>query len=263
MKQNTDYAQEIEEIFKKYKNKIYWLILTVVRNENDAQDALQNTFLKAIKNLKNFQGKSLLSTWIYKIAYNEALMLLRKKYSQNRIISGAKNLGTLKESLFYSGRMNLPDKELLDNELKSRIVNAIRAIPLKYRMPVLLYNFQELSLKEAASILNLNLNSFKTRLHRANILLSRDIKDYFDDKLAKKQGNIRCRREIRFIYNYALGTLDEKKQKTFKAHISDCKNCKVFFNTYLKAIRLTKALECPDIPVELEQKIKSFIVSRS
>lgn len=72
-------AYGLEDTFKKYKNKVYGLALSITHNEKDAEDILQNTFFKIIKNIKGFRGESSLSTWIYKIAYNETLMYLRKK----------------------------------------------------------------------------------------------------------------------------------------------------------------------------------------
>lgn len=63
-----------EEIFREYKDKIYRLALSITHNDKDAEDILQNTYLKIIRNLRNFRNESRLSTWIYRIAYNEALM---------------------------------------------------------------------------------------------------------------------------------------------------------------------------------------------
>ncbi len=74
--------KSVEEIFKEYKDKVYRLAISIVRNEKDAEDIMQNTFIKVMDNLKSFRNESHISTWIYKIAYNEALMYLRKRRSQ-------------------------------------------------------------------------------------------------------------------------------------------------------------------------------------
>ena len=71
----------LESIFKKYKDKVYRLGLSITRNERDAEDVLQNTFLKAIGNLRYFRRKSSISTWIYRIAVNTALNKGRQKPS--------------------------------------------------------------------------------------------------------------------------------------------------------------------------------------
>lgn len=244
------------EIFKEYKNRIYWLIFKVLRNEADAKDAFQNTFIKILENLDNFKGKSKLSTWVYKIAYNEALMSLRRKYRQQHLAS---NFSAKKELLSLVNFPKPPDEELLEGELKERIDYAVKSLPLKYRMPVSLHTFLELPVNDAASILNLNLNSFKTRLHRAYLMLADEVNNYFKDKAQTPVPRKSCRPELSFIYNYSAGSLNSKEQKVFKAHIADCKTCRLFLNTYKKAINMTKNLQCPDIPPELEERVKSFL----
>lgn len=254
MPKNNAYVTA-EETFRKYKNKIYWLIFKVLRNEADSQDALQNTFLKIIENLDSFKGQSKLSTWVYKIAYNEALMYLRKKYRQQHLSS---NFAAKKELLSLINFPKPPDEELLSGELKERIDYAVKRLPLKYRMPVSLHTFLGLSVSEAALVLDLNLNSLKTRLHRAYAMLADEVKDYLEDKAEKTLYKNNCKLELSFIYKYTAGALSRREDKAFKAHISDCKPCRLFLNTYKKAISITKGLECPDIPPELEKKIKSF-----
>src|SRR3989338_5473834 len=93
----------VGSIFNKYKDRIYRLALSITRNPSDAEDAAQNTFIKIIKNLKYFKNRSLLSTWIYRIAYNESLMLLRKRRLQFRL-SGSiiKDLKTADSGLFVN-----------------------------------------------------------------------------------------------------------------------------------------------------------------
>lgn len=244
------------EIFKEYKNRIYWLIFKVLRNEADAKDAFQNTFIKILENLENFKGKSKLSTWVYKIAYNEALMSLRQKYRQQHLAS---NFSAKKELLSLVNFPKPPDEELLKGELKERIDYAVKSLPLKYRMPVSLHTFLELAVNDAASILNLNLNSFKTRLHRAYLMIADEVNNYLKDKEQAVMPRKSCRLELSFIYNYSAGSLGNKEQKAFKAHIADCKDCRLFLNTYKKAINMTRSLQCPDIPPQLEKKVKSFL----
>lgn len=142
---------DIEGIFKKYKDKIYRLALSISHNEKDAEDILQNTFLRITKGISKFRSESNLSTWIYRIAYNEALMALRKRYRQFRVSS------------------------------------SLRQMPIKYRMPLLLHNIEEMPLKESAKILDLSLNSLKTRLHRSRLMLKSEISGYLKDKEELKE----------------------------------------------------------------------------
>lgn len=251
----------IEEIFTKYKDKVYRLALSITRNEKDAEDIMQNTFLKITKNLIYFRNKSLLSTWIYKIAYNEALMYLRKKKGQTRLSNYIKRYRGKAASGLFVNWARLPDEQLLDKELKERIDNAIRNMPIRYRMPLLLDRVEELPLKDSAKILGLKINSLKTRLHRARLSVRSEISDYFRDKQEQREErlNKRCNAWTGFVYNYARGSLGRSKTGAFRRHIKGCTSCNSFLGTYLRAIDITGALQCQDLPAELKDKIETFL----
>jgi RNA polymerase sigma-70 factor, ECF subfamily len=253
----------IETVFAQYKSKIFRLALSISRNEKDAEDILQNTFIKIIKHLDDFRYQSQLSTWIYKVTYNEALMYLRKKYRNFRLANFLTSpKGMASHSLFVNWA-KLPDEQLLDSEFKERVELAIRNLPIKYRMPLLLHHAESLPLKEAAGILDLKLGSLKTRLHRAYLVVKAEMTRYFNDRLPRQDpSNPTCRLMLSFIYEYAGNRLVPGKQRAFRKHIEDCRNCKAFLDTYTQAIRITNALTCQDPPPELQEKIKSFLLKR-
>lgn len=251
----------IGEIFSEYKNKVYRLALSITRNEKDAEDVMQNAFFKILKNLKYFRNKSRLSTWIYKITYNEALMYLRKRKSQFKISNTLKFFRDTGNSGLFINWAKLPDEHLLDDELKEKVDAAIRQMPIQYRMALLLHNVEGLPVKESAKIMGLKLNSLKTRLHRAYLSIKSDMSDYFKDREEREQDSMpkRCNIWTGFVYNYAHGNLGKRRASDFKRHIKGCRNCNSFFDTYLKAIDITRALQCQDLPEELKDRIESFI----
>ena len=245
-------AKKIETIFKEYKNRIYRLGLSITRNEKDAEDVLQNTFLKIIKNLANFKNKSQLSTWIYRITYNEALMQLRKRRSQYRIKQANHGM--------HVNWSKLPDEELVDGEIKQRVDDSIRHLPIQYRMPLILNNQEGLSLKESAQVLNLKMNSLKTRLRRARLIIKQEMTDYFKDRQEKQeQQEKKCGIWSGFVYDYVDGSLGKVRSRAFNRHIKDCLGCRQFLATYDLAIQVTHALECRDMPQELINKIETFL----
>lgn len=127
--------EEIEEVFARYRLKIYNLALRMARRREDAEDILQNTFLKVIKNIKYFRNESSLSTWIYRIAVNEAKMKWRKDKSLGRLVKLEKEDLTNRPQL-------LADKQLEREETKGLIEAAIKNLPLKYRLTVLLRDYE-------------------------------------------------------------------------------------------------------------------------
>lgn len=253
----------IDKIFREYKDKVYRLALGISRNEKDAEDITQNAFLKIVKNLSGFKAKSQISTWIYKIAYNESLMHLRRKKSGLKLsgpLEGREDRGV---SGLFVNWPKLPDEQLLDRELKERLDASIRNMPIKYRMPLLLDAVEELPLKESAAVMNLKVNSLKTRLHRAHQMLKEQIKDYFRDRQAEPgKGSRQCRAWMNFIYKYTQGDLGKAKTASFRKHIRYCRSCHRFLADYSKAIAVTRALECRDLPEELAGKIEEFLFKK-
>ncbi|MFA5157025.1 MAG: sigma-70 family RNA polymerase sigma factor [Candidatus Omnitrophota bacterium] len=255
---------KIEEIFKNYKNKIYGLALSITRNQTDAEDVVQSVFVKIIDNIKELKNREYLSTWIYKIAYNEALMYLRKRSSRFKLIDGFKD-GTKKElSGLFVNWSKMPDEQALDVEFRQRVDNAIKQLPIEYRMPLVLHYVERMPGEAAAAVLKLKEASFRTRLRRAEMMLAAETKDYFKDKLEKnEEENPRCSIWEGFVYNYSRGSLGKTRKKAFDRHIKDCRPCKLFLSKYSKAIKVAKFLECRDLPIELEVKIADFIRKKS
>ncbi len=251
--------ENIEEIYKQYKGKIYRLALGLSGNDRDAEDITQNTIIKIMNNLDSFRQQSKLSTWIYKIAYNEALMLLRKRYSQFNIANSLRRSTKDRRVGLYVNWPERGDKHLLDEEFKARLDDTISEMPIQYRMPLLLHFIEGMPLEEVAEILDLKLNSLKTRIHRSILMIKSHIIDYYKDKEEKlhKPSN-HCQELTGFVYDYARGHLDKEKADYFDSHIKDCPKCSAFLHTYDKAIEITNALQCQDIPDDLHQKIDSL-----
>lgn len=251
---------EIEKIFKEYKDKVYRLAISIVRNEKDAEDIMQNTFIKVMDNLKSFRNESHISTWIYKITYNEALMYLRKRRSQYNLSNYIQKQTKKKELGLFMNWSKLPDQHLLDGELKDRVNLVIKQMPIKYRMPLLLDSVEGLPLKDIARILRLRINSLKTRLHRAHLMVNSEFSSYLKDKQEEEERNPNCGVWNGFLYSYARGYLGKKRKNDFEKHIKGCPGCESFLKSYVKAIKFTEGLSCHDLPVELQEKIESFIL---
>lgn len=253
----------IEDTFRQYKHKIYGLALSITKDTKEAEDIIQDVFLKIIKNIDTFKGKSSLSTWIYRIAYNEALMHLRRKKKLNRVsyLEGNESQISNKDIGLFINWPTLPDEEAEKHELTANIDKAIALMPIEYRIVLLLRTIERLSVKETAEILKLKENSVKSRLHRARLTIHKELLDYENKHQPESSKNKDdfCDIATRFIYDYIEGHLGKARQNDFKKHIADCRECNIFLDTYTKAITITNALQCLDIPKGLQDKIKNFI----
>jgi RNA polymerase sigma-70 factor (ECF subfamily) len=171
-----------------YSNPIYRLGLRMLGNSQDAEDVLQNTFLNALTHLPTFEGRSSFSTWLYRIAANEALMLLRRKKPEVNLEDAETNESAedLKPTQFVDWSA-LPEEELLSGEGKKVLDQAIQNLPESLRIVFLLRDIEGLSIKETADALNLTETNVKTRLLRARMFLREQLSTYYGEHFIREE----------------------------------------------------------------------------
>jgi len=174
---------EFAHLVDKYSGSIYRLALKILNDPQDAEDILQETFVKAFRYLSTFEGRSSLSTWLYRIAVNEALMLVRKRQPDRTSIDEEIETddGDL-EPLQIVDWHNLPEEELLSDETHHMLDIAIQRLPQTLRIVFILRDIQDLSVKETAEALNLSQPAVKTRLLRARLRLREYLSAYFAER---------------------------------------------------------------------------------
>jgi RNA polymerase sigma-70 factor (ECF subfamily) len=175
---------EIARLVDAYSANIYRLALKMLANTQDAEDVLQNTFLKAIQALPNFEGRSSLSTWLYRIAVNEALMTLRRRkpeitltYKADEAESGELHLNELQDWCC------LPEKDLMSAEAQNYLDKAIQQLSDKLRIVFILRDIEKLSISETSEALNLPETTVKARLLRARLKLRELLSVYYGERL--------------------------------------------------------------------------------
>jgi RNA polymerase sigma-70 factor (ECF subfamily) len=180
----AEYARLVEA----YSGTIYRLALKLLNNTQDAEDILQETFLKAYRHLGSFDGRSKLSTWLYRIATNEALMLIRKRKAEEVSINEPMdNAEGEQEPLQIVDWCCLPEEELMSSEGRAQLDRAIHSLPHSLRVVFLLRDIEGLSTRETADVLNLSETAVKTRLSRARLRLREELSAYYAE-LLERQG---------------------------------------------------------------------------
>lgn len=146
-------------VVRKYQERLYWHIRKMVLSHDDANDILQNTFLKAWKGIDNFRGDSLIPTWLYKIATNETLTFLANKRMQN-----ITSMDELEEVL----AQNLEaDKYFDGDEAQLKLQKAILTLPEKQRLVFNMKYFDDLTYEEMEAILDTSVGALKASYHIA------------------------------------------------------------------------------------------------
>jgi RNA polymerase sigma-70 factor (ECF subfamily) len=179
---------EFSRLVDTYSGKIYRLALSMLNQPQDAEDILQETFIKAFRHLKGFDGRSKLSTWLYRIATNEALMVLRRQrahdeagFRQTSIDEPLETLEGDQEPIQIVDWCCLPEEELVSVESRQYLEKAVENLPYSLRVVFLLRDIEGLSTQETADILNLSETAVKTRLSRARMNLREQLSAYFGE----------------------------------------------------------------------------------
>ncbi len=172
----------IRKLIDSYSPRLYNVALRILRNSQDAEDALQETFITALNKLDQFDGRSAFLTWIYRIAVNTSLMALRKRRSRSK----------KEESFEAPGFEEIRSRQLIDwnadpsrramtNEMREVMDKAIDRLPPNYRTVFVLRDLEELSTEEAAKILGISVANVKVRLMRARLFLREALDQYFHE----------------------------------------------------------------------------------
>lgn len=160
-----------EELVNRYERRIFRLTMNITQNREDSEDATQDAFMKAFKNLDRFEGGSRFYTWLVRIAVNEALMRLRRR--RPNVVSLDEPVET-EEDLIPKEIKDwgpTPEQRFANHELNTILSNAISELDPAYRTVFLLRDTENLSTEETAKLLGISEAAVKSRLLRARLKL--------------------------------------------------------------------------------------------
>lgn len=177
------------ELVSHYDRRVFRMAKQITQNDEDAEDVLQETFLKAYSHLDDFQGNSKFYTWLVRIAVNEALMKLRKRRSDKTVpldepIDTGEDVVAREIAVWDEN----PEDTYSREELGRILDEAVQSLKPAYRTVFILRDIEEMSIEETAEALNLSISAVKSRLLRARLQLreklTRQFKRKGDDALA-------------------------------------------------------------------------------
>jgi RNA polymerase sigma-70 factor (ECF subfamily) len=174
-------AEAFTVLVNQYERNIFRLALNITSNKEDAEDVLQETFLKAYTNLGRFQGNSRFYTWVVRIAVNESLMKLRKRRS-DRQVSLDEKLETDDDSLLPREIVDWgdnPEQRYAKTEWQEILAEATQTLEPAFRTVFTLRDVEQLSTEETAEALGLSVPAVKSRLLRARLKLRQRLNKYF------------------------------------------------------------------------------------
>lgn len=165
-----------EELVRLHADRLYAVVLQVSGDRQEAEEVVQETFLRAWRHIDRFQGRSQFFTWLYRIGVNEA----RRSEERRRTRPRSAPLGDAEAQV--PDERQAPQARAEAHELRRALEAAILALPLDYRMPLVLRDVEGLSTAQAAAVMELGEAAFKSRLHRARLAVREAVEDFVAQK---------------------------------------------------------------------------------
>jgi RNA polymerase sigma-70 factor (ECF subfamily) len=182
--QNGD-ERAFESLVRQYQGMIFNFAMKVCRERQKAEETLQDTFINVYQKLSQFDGRSRFSTWLYSIVTNNCLMKRRRRKMDDLMEAydefPSSNGDSEKQSVAVNWH-STPAQDLIREELKEQLDQAILKLPMEYRVVFVLRDIEEKSTDEVASILNISTEATKSRLRRARAFLRQQLLPYVSDE---------------------------------------------------------------------------------
>jgi RNA polymerase sigma-70 factor (ECF subfamily) len=169
-----------ETLTTRHERRVYSLAMRMLRQEQDAEDVTQQTFLSVLENLEGFRGEASFSTWILRIASHAALKIIRKRKGLNtvsleEVTEPSDDLNSIPHPEFIADWRQSPEHLVERNEVRRLLDDALTRLDEKHRLVFLLRDVEGLSVKETADALELSEGNVKVRLLRARLQLREDL----------------------------------------------------------------------------------------
>jgi RNA polymerase sigma-70 factor (ECF subfamily) len=162
-----------ELLMRRHNQRLYRIARAILRDDAEAEDVMQDAYVRAYQNLAGFEGRAKFSTWLSRIALHEALARLRRRSRFQSIDTSDPWNGDFMTSATSSGRS--PEQESYDRELAGVIERAVLSLPDEYRLVFMLRDVEGMSTEETAQCLSLSQENVKVRLHRAHAKLRKQL----------------------------------------------------------------------------------------
>ena len=190
-----------EILIRRYNQRIYRITRSILRDDDEAEDVMQDAYFRAYEHLSQFEGRASFSTWVTRIALHEALARKKRRgrYDELDAIAEAKGDSTM---ILKSGKPG-PEENLAQSELRGLLESAIEGLPEAFRTVVVLREIEEMNVAETAETLGLSESLVKTRLHRAHAMLRRHLHTQAQGRLTELYAfhAVRCDRIVKGVFD--------------------------------------------------------------
>lgn len=253
----NDDPESMERALALVRQTAFSFSMKVCGHREDAEDTAQETLIRAVPELSNFDSPEALAVWLYKVARSRCLMSRRRsRFAPKQTLSLDDLLPDRSQlEALTASREGGPEQQLLRAENREELQRAVLKIPPDYRMVLVLHDMEELSTQEVARITGLREGTVRVRLHRARVFLrnqlARKVKTAATG--AKPQAALRCKRLFSMLSDYLDQELDPSLCQNMESHLGDCSPCKAYLASLEETVRRCKR-HCTE---ELKTKVRA------
>lgn len=246
-------GQAISDLLESHGGRIYSLGLTLCDNPENAQDLVQETFLRALESWDSFEGRSKPSTWLHTIAVRTCRRMQRRRAGEPRHMEPlTRILPSGDEGVIQLPSDEDPEADAVRREATEAVLRAVSHLPLDFRLPFVLKEMADLSIAEIAEALDVNPATVKTRLHRARLRVRKEVAEALPSAAAPSPDH--AREECLALLRAKQESLDHDT----KFPIADdelCERCRAVFATLEYGRGICRTLACGEMPVEVRQAL--------
>ncbi len=161
-----------EELVRRHADRLYGVVIRFCGDATDAEDIVQESFMRAWQSIGRFEARSQFFTWLYRIGLNEAKRKAGRRSREAPVASADDDVDNVADE------RRTPAGEAERRDVRAALERAVRALPEKYRAPLILRDIEGLTTEEAAAVVGLHEAAFKSRLHRARLVVRKSLRDY-------------------------------------------------------------------------------------
>lgn len=243
-----------------HSDELYRLAYRMLHDPAAAEDVVQDTFVNAFKGLDKFDGRAALGTWLFRIAYNNALMRLRSRRPTAPLEAETDGEGLDLTPVVV--RWNDQPEEIVERHETAEVLErAIDSLPTSLKTVFQLRDIEERSTEETAEILGLSQAAIKVRLHRARLALREKLSGYLNQDVPPETATMTCEQLIPYLSDYIDNSIDEPLATAARQHIATCPHCHVLVDTTRQTITLMQAGKARVIPAADKTRLVAEIQS--
>lgn len=259
--------QSVEGALALLQDTVFSFSIKVCGHVEDAEDTAQDVLLKSLPYLPKFENPQALTVWLYKVARNRCMMNRRgRKYSRKLHISLDELMPDgreLKELLESETRD--PEADAVQGQAAERLRQAVLTLPPQYRFVLVLHDMEELDTSEVANVMGLQEGTVRVRLHRARLLLRRELQRTTRaaqiPREVKPNKPAHCRDLFAALSDYLDGIVDDAVCIQMQRHINDCAPCQAFLASLKRVITQCRAYK-PECSPQRVQRMRMDVLQK-